>query len=105
MAFAEILFVNPNTGARKIAPVGYSWTTLFFFFFPALLRGHWMGVLSVVLISIVLFPISWPIIPFFYNGLYIRYLISNGFMAESATHSLSFLSAKLNLTLPINDIE
>ena len=30
MAFTKIIFKNPNTGAIKEAPVGFSWTCLLY---------------------------------------------------------------------------
>jgi hypothetical protein len=41
---------NPNTGIIKKAPVGISYTTLFFGGFPALFRGDLMWFLIQVLI-------------------------------------------------------
>jgi len=41
MAFAIITFKSKNQVVKN-APVGFSWTTLFFGFFPALIRGDWL---------------------------------------------------------------
>ena len=39
MKLSEINFFNEYTGKYKDAPLGFSWTTLFWGFFPALFRG------------------------------------------------------------------
>ena len=39
MAFTTVIMENPQTGAQKPAPVGLSWTVLFFGFLPPLFRG------------------------------------------------------------------
>ena len=99
MAYATIKFKHPLTGATKIAPVGFSWATLFFGFFPALLRGHWIWALIIFMIAWMTFGLSHLVFSFIYNKAYIKYLIGEGFKVASASQDPEFLADKLQLGL------
>lgn len=45
---------NPNTHQLKQVKVGFSWTTFFFGFWPALFRGDWKWFVIQLAIEIVL---------------------------------------------------
>ena len=100
MAYATINFKNPVTGSMKAAPVGFSWTTLFFSFFPALFRGHLLGALIIIGVSVATFGAASIVFPFVYNKMYIKHLISEGFSAANGSQDLDFLSGKLGIALP-----
>lgn len=101
MAFTTIVFENSHTGAMKSAPVGFSWTTFFFGFFPALVRGDWKWGVIQLLLALVTFGFSCFVFAFIYNKLYIKDLISDGFKARSSANGdLDFTQTKLNLVLP-----
>lgn len=100
MAYAKIFFENPRTGQMKAAPVGFSWTTFFFGFFPALFRGHWSGFLIILLISLITFGLSNLVFMFIYNKMYINHLLSEGYRAKSATNDLDYVQQKLGMHLP-----
>lgn len=101
MAYATLNFKNQHTGAMKSAPVGFSWTTLFFGFFPALLRGHWVWVLIMVIVSLITVGWAWLVFPFIYNKAYIKYLIGDGFKVTSSSQDPEFIASKLQLALPM----
>lgn len=88
MAFTTLLLEHPVTGAQKQAPVGVSWTVLFFCFFPPLFRGDikWgLIMLAFWLLSAGLFS-SWLVhlvFMFFYNKLYIKELLAEGYQVRS----------------------
>lgn len=99
MASATLHFNHPVTGAMKDAPVGFSWTTLFFGFIPALLRGHWVGAVVQLVLSLMTFGISGIVFAFIYNKMYVKYLLGEGFKVKAATQDVDGLKHKLGLNL------
>ena len=102
MAFTSIIFKNPNTGAMKEAPVGFSWTTCFFGPFPALFRGDWKWSLIQFILALLTGGLSTLVFMFIYDKLYIKDLIAYGFKAQSiANGDMEFASAKVGIQIPI----
>ncbi len=104
MAYTRIVFQNPNTGHIKVTPVGFSWTVLFFNFFPPLLRGDRKWGIIMFLLALLTSGASALIFMFIYNKLYIKDLIISGFKAKSVeTGTIYEVSRKLGVTLPVLD--
>lgn len=79
--------VNKQTNAVKTVKVGFSWTTFFFGFFPALFRADWKW-FSIMLLSTIVVGASTMgygsflvslVFCFIYNKLYVNDLLNNGF--------------------------
>ena len=79
---------NPTNGLTKTGYFGFSWTTLFFGFFPALFRGDFITFLGGFVISLIiglatagigffLIGIVWA---FMYNKYYTRKLLERGYV-------------------------
>lgn len=99
---SEIVFLNPDTGVIKEAPVGFSWTVFFFGFFPPLLRSDWKWGVIMFVSEFLSAGLSRLLFMFLYNQLYIKDLISSGFRAKYLTQNdVDLLSADLNITIPI----
>ena len=71
---------HSQTGALKDVPLGFSWTTLFFGIFPALFRGDFKNAFIMFLLALFTLNLSWLIMPFFYNKMYVTDLVSKGWM-------------------------
>ena len=100
MANGSITFENKNSGAIKVAPIGFSWTTLFFSGIPALMRGHiGMGIVIIIL-AMVTGGLSNIVYGFIYNKMYIKHLIAEGAKMSSATLSDDALKATLGMEVP-----
>jgi hypothetical protein len=101
MAFTSIMFENPNTGAIKEAPVGFSWTTFFFGPFPALIRGDWKWGIIMLILALLTMGLSGLIFMFIYNKLYITDLVGAGYKAKSiASGDMDFAVSKLGMKIP-----
>lgn len=113
MAHSYITFLNPTFGTMKQAPVGFSWTTLFFGFWPALLRGDWKWALIIFAVEVAtgLFSaglgsvITCIVFGIIYNKLYIKNLISNGYQVKDvqSQRTIQQLSAEMETVLPLRE--
>ena len=101
MAFTTIVFKNPNTGKVKEAPVGMSWTVLFFGFLPALLRGDWKWAVIMCVLTILSAGMGLIVFMVIYNKIYIKGLIGAGYKAHSVSKGeLGYVESKLGIDIP-----
>jgi len=101
MAYNKIIFENPNTGAIKEAPVGFSWTVFFFNFFLPLFRGDWKWTIIMLVTAVLTSGLNCLVFMFIYNKLYVKELLSAGFKVRSMeAGSLDVVSTKLGVNLP-----
>lgn len=99
MAFATLHLENQRTGQLRQAPVGFSWTTLFFGIFPALFRGHWIGALIQFLCALVTIGVSVIVFAFIYNKMYLRHLLNEGFKVADATMPIADIERRIGFRL------
>jgi len=96
---AKLILEHPHSGIIKQAPVGYSWTTLFFPSLPALLRGDFKGFIIQLILACLLIPIL--IFPRIYNKQYIRRLLEKGYKVKFVEGGdLDTVRTKLGINLP-----
>ena len=98
MAFATIIFEN-KIGVMKEAPVGFSWTTLFFGFFPALIRGDWLWAVIIFAATFVTFGLAGIVFAFIYNRLYIQSLVEKGFKIKNYSGNKTLIEQKAHIKL------
>ena len=97
---AKLILEHPHSGIIKQAPVGYSWTTLFFPTLPALFRGDVKSFfIQLLLDGFLILPIF--IFPSIYNKSYIQRLLTQGFKVKSVVDcDLDSVRAQLGINLP-----
>lgn len=99
MANSHANLKNPDTGETVTAPIGFSWTTLFFGMWPALFRGDFKWGLIMFGLAVVTSGISLLVFPFLYNKLYVKNLLRNGYKVESVENgSVEVVSNKVSIS-------
>jgi hypothetical protein len=75
----QVNMVNPTTRHVKQRKLGFSWTTFFFGFFPALFRSDWKWGLIQFAIQLFTFGLSAWVFAFIYNKIHLNDLIEQGY--------------------------
>ena len=99
MAYTKITLKNEENGRVKIAPLGFSWTSLFFGWLVPLLRGDMSWAAWLIFGALTAF-LSNIYQAFVYNKAYIKDLIKKGFKVSETTIPIEELSKKIKIDLP-----
>ncbi|MGX4990654.1 hypothetical protein [Enterobacter kobei] len=106
-----ITLENPTTGQIKNGYYGFSWTTLFFGFFPALFRGDYSTFIGVFVVCVILGMVTagigsciamfvWA---FMYNKYYTNKPIAKGFRLAGSQAENVKAASKLGIRLNANN--
>ena len=102
MASNTLFLKNSRSGQLREAPVGFSWTVLFFGVFPPLFRSDFKWALIMFFAAIFSFGFSVLVFPFLYNKLYVKDLLKNGFHAKSAKQgTMEHMAFKLGVPVEV----
>lgn len=103
MAKVEITLKNPVSGEFIKAPVGYSWTVLFFGFFVPIFRGDWIYTAILLAFGVFTFGLSNIVFSFIYNKTFIKNkILKSGFKAvRNQSADLSKIAHTIGLELPL----
>jgi hypothetical protein len=104
----RIILRHKESGIVKDGYYGFSWTTLFFGFFPALFRGDFItfigGFVVLVIIALVTFGIGAFLIglvwAFMYNKYYTRRLIERGYVLAGSDGDNAMAASALGIAVP-----
>jgi len=77
----NIRLKQKNSGLIKEVPLGFSWTTLLFGPFVPLVRGDLKWCIIFLIAAFLSSGLSWVVVPFIYNKIYIKELLQKGFIA------------------------
>jgi len=86
MAYAKVNLKHENTGKMKEAPVGFSWTVLFFGPFPAMFRGDWKWFFMITLAALVTGGLSTFVFMFIYNKFSLKDLLMKTYKVTNLTN-------------------
>ena len=100
MAFSTLNLKHPEFEVTKEVPVGFSWTILFFGFFPPLFRGDFKWGLIMLIAALFTSFISSLIFMFIYNKIYLKSLLEMGYTSIDSEEVLTAIEAKLIMKIP-----
>ena len=90
--YMKITLKYGNTGAKKQAKVGFSWTSLFFGALVPLIRGDVRWALIHICLTVFTFGVFYFVFPFIYNKKYIHRLLEKGWVAATDDDSKALTS-------------
>ncbi len=99
MAFATVTIEDKKNQIIKEAPVGFSWTVLFFGGLVPLVRGDWGYFFIMLVASIVTFGISGIIFAFIYNRIYLQNSLKKDFKVKSYEGDKKLIESKAQIKL------
>lgn len=104
MAFATIQVSN---GVEiKDVPLGFSWTTFFFGFFPALIRQDWLMFAIILILGMLTWGLSGIAFAFMYNRIYLKSLLSKGYKVSAIPATTTLLAVQTYaglVSLPVQE--
>lgn len=77
--YMTLILQHPETKDVRTVAIGYSWTTFFFGFFPALIRGMFLHAIVLLILTFFWFPQI--IYAFFINKLTAKKYLKKGYLA------------------------
>ncbi len=102
MAHATVILESPLTGKIREAPIGFSWTVLFFSFFPPLFRNDWKWFAIMLFAFSASGGLSTFVFCFFYNKWYLKDLLGDGFKAKTiSTGTFETASLSIGVQIPL----
>jgi hypothetical protein len=101
----RIMMKHKDTGVVKTGFYGFSWTTLFFGFFPALFRGDYITFIGGFVIYLILAIATFGILPliisiiwaFIYNKYFTTKLLERGYVFNDSEGNVLAARAKLGI--------
>lgn len=96
-----IMLKHPKTGIVKKGLYGFSWTTLFFSFIPALCRGEVKVAVLLILACMCTFGLATIVWAFMYNKRYTLKLIEQGYEFCDEPEKVRAARAALGVAEPV----
>ena len=89
MAHSTLLMQHPVTGESLSAPVGFSWTSLFFGFVVPAFRQDWWVAIVTMLLTVVFMAVVNVVMAVAYNRWFVSRMLRQGFVITGFHSELS----------------